>query len=396
MPGTCIPALCLEAAGGVHSVTVCSPIPQGLKGPPTGFQQEEALQTALEAALCSAVPGLGNMPKHVSVSSNKPTGGQLELPATMADDPGGIEGLHGGPESVFSEASTEPAAPGGAQEQPGMTTQFRTAGMAGGPAAAPEDLEAEAGGPAAAPGGVEAEAGKASAAPRGAPSGANDASVSGTLLQPEAMEGTRAGEAITQVRNLWPCMGHPYPPGHQQCRQRPAACAMHSVPQLRGVPKVLLKRTQSCAVQMQAKFAEQGSRSSSAGRVTQGQRGSGDASEDQPGSEESRWPLLRTLTHSLWRWHCAAAGHAQPAQQDAASPSEGEIGVAHHACSPGRRWLCLTHAKSEQLCAKRSTSGPHDSDAPCAVCCMLLGESYSPELGLVHKLLQWRHAARQK
>ena len=51
--------------------------------------------------------------------------------------------------------------------------------------------------------------------------------------------------------------------------------------------------------------------------------------------------MLRTLTHSLWRWHCAAAGHAQPAQQAAPSVREGEICVACDAFFAGRRCLCL-------------------------------------------------------
>ena len=170
---------------------------QGLEKPPTAFQQEEALQTALKAALCSAVPALCSTPKHVSFVSNKPAGGQLELPAVPANDPGGVEGPHGSPESVFSEASAEPAASGGLQEQPGMTTQSGTApGMAGGLAAAPD--------------GVEAEAGKASAVIERAlgevPSGAKDASV-----QPGPVEGTRAGGATTEVRCSWPCLGIPFP-----------------------------------------------------------------------------------------------------------------------------------------------------------------------------------------
>ena len=197
MPCILIPALCLDAAEGVHTVRVCSTIPQGLEEPPTGFQQEEALQTALEAALCSAVPGLCNTLKHVSVLSNNPTGGQLEPPAVPADDPGGDEGPHGNPESVFSEGSAEPAAPGGPQEQPGTTTQSGTApGVTEGDAAAPH--------------GVDAEAGESSAVVKGAlgevPFRPIDASVSEVPLQPGPMEGPRAGEATTEVRCLWPCL----------------------------------------------------------------------------------------------------------------------------------------------------------------------------------------------
>ena len=200
---------------------------QGLEGPPTGSQQEVALQTALEAAICSAVPsGLCSMPKHVSIVSSNPTGGQLELPAVPAGNPGGVEGIHGSAESVFSEASAEPAAPGGSQEQPGMTPQSGPAsGIAGGAAAAPD--------------GAEGKAGEASPAIEGAlgevPSGARDASLSGAPLQPGPMEGPRAGQATTEVRCPWPPHGHPPPPGHQQCQQMPAACAEHSVPLLPGV-----------------------------------------------------------------------------------------------------------------------------------------------------------------
>ena len=209
---------------------------QGLEKPLTAFQQEEALQTALKAALCSAVPGLCSMPKHVSFVSNKPAGGQLELPAVPANDLGGVEGSHGSPESVFSEASAEPAASGGLQELPGMVIQSGTApGMAGGLAAAPD--------------GVEAEAGKASAVIEGAlgevPFGAKDVSVRGAPLQPAPVEGSRAGEATAEVRCSWPCLGiqlqhcassSPWPPAMSA-----AACAEHSEPRWRAVLQLLLK-----------------------------------------------------------------------------------------------------------------------------------------------------------
>ena len=126
-------------------------------------------------------------------------------------------------------------------------------------------------------------------------------------------------------------------------------------------------------MQVQAELAEQDSRSSRPGGVT----------AKQSGSEESRWPLLRGLTHSLWRWHCATAGHAQPAQQAAASVREGELCTAYDAFLAGRRCLGLTHAEAEQLCAQKiHTQGPMTLTQPVLSVKLRLEDSHSPELEL--------------